>query len=224
MDLHADLTQRAVLDTRSLPWHASPMAGVKRRMLDRRGGEVARATSIVRYAPGSRFDRHVHGGGEEILVLEGTFCDEGCTILVKLQQMHPADQQRLVIDTSNSPWVPGLVPGLQVMPLHAFGSEHVALVRWAPGTCFSPMAILAARRSWCLMASSRTSTAPIPPAAGCAIHRAVCTAPGARRVARSGSRPVTCLAAWGWMVQTREAAAHGRLPLFTAIPSGWSGS
>lgn len=29
------------------------MAGEERRMLDRRGGEVARATSIVRYAPGS---------------------------------------------------------------------------------------------------------------------------------------------------------------------------
>jgi len=126
------------------------MAGVERRMLDRCGAEVARATSIVRYAPGSFFERHSHGGGEEILVLEGTFSDEhgnyqagsylrnpvgtshapfsaeGCTILVKLQQMHPADQQRLVIDTSKDAWRPGLVRGLEVMPLHAFGSEHVA--------------------------------------------------------------------------------------------------
>jgi anti-sigma factor ChrR (cupin superfamily) len=162
MDLHADLTQRALLDTNALAWSASPMAGVERGMLDRRGGEVARATSIVRYAPGSRFERHVHGGGEELLVLEGTFSDEhghytagtylrnpvgsshapfseeGCTILVKLQQMHPADQQRLVVDTTNATWVPGLVPGLQVLPLHAWGSEHVALVRWAPGTVFQP--------------------------------------------------------------------------------------
>ena len=45
-------------------------------MLDRLGGEVARAPSIVRYASGSRFDRHTHGGGEEILVLEGTQSDE----------------------------------------------------------------------------------------------------------------------------------------------------
>lgn len=73
MDLHADLSQRAVLDTSTLPWQASPMAGVERRMLDRRGGEVARATSIVRYAPGNRFEHHLHGGGEEILVLEGVF-------------------------------------------------------------------------------------------------------------------------------------------------------
>ena len=138
------------------------MEGVERRMLDRRGAELARATSIVRYAPGSRFERHSHGGGEEILVLEGTFSDEqgnypagsylrnpvgsshapfseaGCTLLVKLQQMHPADQRRLVIDTNSSTWLPGLVKGLEVMPLHGFGSEHVALVRWAPGTRFQP--------------------------------------------------------------------------------------
>jgi anti-sigma factor ChrR (cupin superfamily) len=138
MELYADLGQRAVLDTTAL------------------------STSIVRYAPGSRFERHVHGGGEEILVLEGTFADEhgdyaagtdlrnpsgsshtpssaqGCTLLVKLHQMHPADQQRLVIDTTAAAWVPGLVLGLEVMPLHAFGSEHVALVRWAPGRVFQP--------------------------------------------------------------------------------------
>ena len=164
MDLHADLHQRVTLDTTALPWTPSPMAGVERRMLDRRGGEVARATSIVRYAPGSRFERHSHGGGEEILVLEGTFSDElgdypagtylrnpsgsahapssasGCTLLVKLQQMHPGDQQRLVIDTNNAAWRPGLVNGLEVMPLHGFGSEHVAMVRWAPGTRFQPHA------------------------------------------------------------------------------------
>jgi anti-sigma factor ChrR (cupin superfamily) len=75
MELHADLEQRVTLDIAALPWTPSPMAGVERRMLDRRGGEVARATSIVRYAPGSRFERHSHGGGEEILVLEGTFSD-----------------------------------------------------------------------------------------------------------------------------------------------------
>ena len=162
MELHADLGQRAVLDTLALAWTPSPMAGVERRMLDRHGGEVARATSIVRYAPGSRFARHSHGGGEEILVLEGTFSDEagdypagtylrnpagsshapcsaaGCTLLVKLWQMHPADQQRIVVETSQGGWRPGLVPGLEVLPLHGFGSEHVALVRWAPGTRFQP--------------------------------------------------------------------------------------
>ena len=84
------------------------MAGVDRRMLDRVGGEVARATSIVRYAEGSSFPEHTHSGGEEFIVRDGGFQDEhgdfpagtyvrkpagthhiprsepGCTIFVKL--------------------------------------------------------------------------------------------------------------------------------------------
>lgn len=162
MKLHADLNQRAVVFSKDLPWINSPMPGVQRRMLERDGGEVARATSIVRYAPGSYFSPHTHGGGEEFLVLEGVFSDErgdypvgtyvrnpvgsthtpsskdGCTILVKLWQMHPDDQQRVVIDTQQADWLPGLVDGLQVMPLHSFDTENVALVKWAPGTYFQP--------------------------------------------------------------------------------------
>jgi anti-sigma factor ChrR (cupin superfamily) len=158
--VHADLGQRAVVASDALPWHPSPLAGVERRLLDRDGGEVARATTIVRYAPGSRFAPHHHGGGEEFLVLQGIFSDEhgdygpgtyvrnpvgsdhapfsegGCTILVKLRQMDPADQTRVVIDTRQAAFVPGLVPGLTVLPLHGFGTEQVALVRWQPGTRF----------------------------------------------------------------------------------------
>jgi anti-sigma factor ChrR (cupin superfamily) len=73
MRLNADFTQRVAIHAAQLPWQASPAAGVERRMLDRIGTEVARATSIVRYAPGSHFPRHTHGGGEEFLVLEGVF-------------------------------------------------------------------------------------------------------------------------------------------------------
>ncbi|MEL6763038.1 MAG: cupin domain-containing protein, partial [Cyanobacteria bacterium J06607_6] len=158
MQLFADLNERAVVATHDLAWSDSPMAGVERRMIERDGAEVARATSIVRYAPNSHFSAHTHGGGEEFFVLDGTFSDEhgdypagtyvrnpvgsthtpfsqdGCTILVKLWQMHPDDQQRVVVDTRTADWFPGLVDGLSVMPLHNFGSEHVALVRWAPGT------------------------------------------------------------------------------------------
>ena len=52
------------------------MPGVKRMKLDRIGDEIARATSLVRYAPNSSFSPHEHWGGEEIFVLEGTFYDE----------------------------------------------------------------------------------------------------------------------------------------------------
>ena len=33
-------------------------------------------TALVRWAPGTRFTAHTHPGGEEILVLAGTFEDE----------------------------------------------------------------------------------------------------------------------------------------------------
>ena len=47
MELHADLEQRVTLDIAALPWTPSPMAGVERRLLDRSGGEMARATSLA---------------------------------------------------------------------------------------------------------------------------------------------------------------------------------
>lgn len=162
MKLYADLSQRVVIESESLDWVDSPMIDVQRRMLERDGDEVARATSIVRYAPDSHFSAHTHGGGEEFLVLEGIFSDEygdypagtyirnpvgsthtpfskeGCTILVKLWQMHPDDQQRVAIATTQTPWANGLVKGLQVMPLHSYGTENVALVKWDAGTYFQP--------------------------------------------------------------------------------------
>jgi len=64
MALNADFSQRVAVHAAQLPWVASPIAGVDRRMLDRIGDEVARATSIVRYASASRFSAHTHGGGE----------------------------------------------------------------------------------------------------------------------------------------------------------------
>ena len=149
--LRNQFDQRETLDTDTLPWVASPLPGVERRMLDREGGEVARATSIVRYAPGSRFDRHVHGGGEEILVLEGTFSDERGDhpagsylrnppglLLVKLWQFGPGDTETVAINTRQTPWCQGLVPGLSVMPLHEHNGISTALVRWAPHTRFNP--------------------------------------------------------------------------------------
>jgi len=76
MNLNHDFRLRAVQHAADAAWTLSPLPGVDRRMLDRVGGEVARATSIVRYAAGSRFDAHNHPGGEEILVLDGVFSDE----------------------------------------------------------------------------------------------------------------------------------------------------
>ncbi len=162
MNLNDDFSLRIVARAADAVWTPSPLPGVEWRMLDRVGDEVARATSLVRYAPGSRFDRHVHGGGEEILVLEGVFSDEtgdhpagtylrhppgsshapssreGCLLFVKLQQFDPADTRSVRIDTRSAPWRRGLVPGLEVMPLHSHDGVDTALVRWAPKTRFNP--------------------------------------------------------------------------------------
>lgn len=160
MKINADLSKRVVVFSEDIPWVDSPMPRVRRRMLERDGEEVARATSIVRYAPNSFFSAHTHGGGEEFLVLKGVFSDEhgnypagtyirnpvgsthtpfsqdGCTILVKLWQMHPDDRKRVAISTTQTPWIFGLLKGLEVMPLHTYGTENVALVKLSAGTQF----------------------------------------------------------------------------------------
>ncbi|HAI72525.1 MAG TPA: cupin [Alteromonas australica] len=159
--INADFEQRVVIQPTDYHWIESPMPGVERMMLDRVGDEVARATSVVRYAPHSEFSSHTHNGGEEFLVLEGVFSDEhqsyskgsyvrnpigtshtpkigkeGATIFVKLHQFDRDDKEQKMIDTQNSPWQQGLVDGLTVMPLHEFKGEHAALVQWAPHTQF----------------------------------------------------------------------------------------
>jgi hypothetical protein len=127
-------------------------------MLDRIGDEVARATSIVRYAPHSRFAPHTHGGGEEFLVLEGIFQDEhgdypagtyvrnpptsshrpgsepGCTIFVKLWQFDPSDRTPVRSDTSALSFAPAPnVPDVEFAVLYESAWELVLLERWAPG-------------------------------------------------------------------------------------------
>ena len=161
MNLHSDYTQRVVLHQEDLPWVDSPEPGVQRRMLDRIGDEQAKATSIVRYEPNTRFTAHQHDLGEEILVLDGVLSDEygdypagtylmnppgsshapysesGCTLFVKLRHLGDEQRERELIDTNTAEWLQGLVPGLTVIPLMRQGSGST-LVRWAPNTYFNP--------------------------------------------------------------------------------------
>lgn len=157
LEINSDFTKRIVITPDDYQWTQSPMPGVERMMLDRIGDEVARATTIVRYAPNSTFSAHNHDGGEEFFILEGTFSDEhgerpagtyirnpigtshtpkigkdGATIFVKLHQVYKDDDAQLSIDTTKEEWLTGVIPGLSMMPLHAFKDEHVALMQWAP--------------------------------------------------------------------------------------------
>lgn len=87
--LNADLTQRCVIHSPSLDCVDSPASGVSRRLLERDGGEVARATSIVRYAPGSAFAAHTH---HELLSADITRASLRDLLCVALQRQ---DHQRL---------------------------------------------------------------------------------------------------------------------------------
>ncbi len=159
MDVNADFNQRAVVHAARLDWLPSPMPGVERRMLDRIGDEVARATSIVRYAPESSFSPHVHTGGEEFLVLEGVFQDEhgdfpagsyirnppeskhkpgsdlGCTIFVKLWQFDLQDRTPVRVEAHKvTQSVVPERPGVKITPLFQDARETVRLEFWEPGT------------------------------------------------------------------------------------------
>ena len=161
MNINDDYSQRVVMNRHDLSWVPSPQFGVDRCMFERHGGEMAKATSIVRYLPGSQFKLHAHELGEEILVLEGMLSDEvgdypagtylmnppgsshapfsktGCTLFVKLRHLGSDQVEREVIDTRTAQWHQGMVPGLHVMPLMRQGSGST-LVRWAPQTYFNP--------------------------------------------------------------------------------------
>jgi len=161
--IRADFAERVVLLPHEQAWVSSPTPGVERILLDRIGDEIARATSLVRFAPNTVFPEHVHGGGEEFFVLSGSFEDaegqypagtyvrnpigtrhtpragcDGAMLFVKLHQFATADQTRVVVHSRAQGWLPGGVSGLAVLPLHRFGDEAVALVRWAAQTRFHP--------------------------------------------------------------------------------------
>jgi anti-sigma factor ChrR (cupin superfamily) len=154
--VNADFARWAIVTPSEYRWAASPQAGVDRVMLDRVGQEDARATSIVRYAPGSFFPRHRHPGGEELLVLSGTFSEgdahypagwylrnppgsshcpssgEGASVFVKLRQMLPSESRSVSIDTRNpASW--RRERGCEICPLFSNATEHVCLLRLEPG-------------------------------------------------------------------------------------------
>lgn len=126
--VNGDFSLKAVVDINSLSWIPSPMKGVERKPLDRVGGEVARATSIVQYLAGHSFPAHSHDEGEEYFVVSGVFSDgsgnygagsyvrnppgsshapfsdAGCEIFVKLRQMKPENEKQITVDSEAMAW------------------------------------------------------------------------------------------------------------------------
>lgn len=157
MQIHADRSKPALVRSETVDWVPSPLKGVDRRMLEREGDEVARATTIVRYAPKSYFSAHTHTGGEEFLVLDGVFSDEhgdfpagtyvrnpvgsshtphsddGTTILVKLWQMPADDQAYVRVNTFNDDAYGDDGQGVSRLALHSSEHESVEMIRLAAG-------------------------------------------------------------------------------------------
>jgi len=155
MLINADFSQRVIITPQQYQWVVSPQSGVERVMLDRIGGEKARATSFVRYAPGSYFPPHRHPSGEEILVLSGVFSEEnahyscgwylrnppgsqhqpyskeGALIFVKLCQMPPLESHSVRINTTN-PDLWQRQDEREVCPLFSSKYEDVSLQRLKP--------------------------------------------------------------------------------------------
>ncbi|WP_067224239.1 cupin domain-containing protein [Stappia indica] len=158
MRLNDDLDRPVTVHSAELDWIASPAAGVERKMLYRVGGEIARATSLVRYAPGSAFPAHTHDGGEEILVLEGTFQDEhgdypagsyfrnppgtahspasaeGCVIFVRLWQFRGSDTAQIVHRPGEGEAVAPRNGATSARLLFADAAEKVLIEDWPADT------------------------------------------------------------------------------------------
>eukprot|EP00299_Pterocystis_sp_00344_P017257 c8653_g1_i1.p1 GENE.c8653_g1_i1~~c8653_g1_i1.p1 ORF type:complete len:229 (+),score=46.75 c8653_g1_i1:314-1000(+) len=161
MSINADRTIRALARIGDLQWVSSPSKGVWRKMIERVGDEVARATTIVRFEPNHSFPAHTHSGGEEFIVLEGVWRDdygafptlsyvrnyinsshspkigeEGCTILVKLRQMSHEIQEpphrAWSINTSDG-WTSDN-QGRDTLELYSSKFERVFVEKWAPNT------------------------------------------------------------------------------------------
>lgn len=156
MNVNDDFSKRAAVHGATIEWIPSPMPGVERKPLDRIGDEVARATTIVRYAPGSAFSAHTHTGGEEFLVLEDVFQDQygdfpagtyvrnppttshepasegGCVILVKLWQFDPNDRNQFHVAEENRRYQ-AVADGVEAAVVHRDPREEVRFERWGPG-------------------------------------------------------------------------------------------
>jgi hypothetical protein len=219
MKLRADPTVSERVPFEAVDWVASPEAGVERKMLERDGDELARATSIVRYAAGSAFAAHVHDRGEEFLVLAGTFSDEngnypagsyvrnppgsrhrpfstdGCTLFVKLRQFAPGDTLQRSLRADEAAWSPDGATATRL--LHTFGIERVRLIRLRAGSARPSMGARTtgpARgapsfSSWTAM--SRWTAPSAPAGRGYGVQRGS-SGRGRDPTAPSGSRKVTC--------------------------------
>ncbi|CAJ1340055.1 unnamed protein product [Effrenium voratum] len=160
IELNSDKSQSCLVNTDTIDWIQTAAGGVRRKMIERLGGEVARATTVVSFEPNASFPSHRHEGGEEFIVLEGDWFDDwatqpsytyvrnyigsrhtprigpkGCTILVKLCQMSTEqtepDHSQWDISSSNPSWRRS-PNGRRELRVYESPFEEVHFERWEP--------------------------------------------------------------------------------------------
>lgn len=159
--LNMDFSKVACVLAKDQHWVKSPADGVSRIPLEREAEESGHTTSFVKFEAGSFFPEHSHPQGEELYVLDGVFSDErgdypagtyirnppgsrhkpftkeGCTLFVKLEQFQKEDNKHIVLRPEDQQWGQG-IGNLQVLSLHAYGTESTALVHWPANEVFQP--------------------------------------------------------------------------------------
>ena len=158
-NINGDMSKYVCVDTKQMKWQESPSGTVWRKRLHLVGpSEAGQVTSLVMYEANSDFHAHSHPGGEEILVLGGTFSDErgdftagtyllnpdgyehtpfskeGGLIFVKLRQYPGTERSQIVVETQNKEWIES-VPGISIKMLYSEHNypEEMSLQKWDSG-------------------------------------------------------------------------------------------
>ena len=165
-NINGDMSKFVSVDTNKMNWQESPSGTVWRKRLHLVGpSEGGQVTSLVMYQANSDFHAHAHPGGEEILVLGGTFSDErgdftagtyllnpegyehtpfskqGGIIFVKLRQYPGNDRSQIVVETQKKDWIQSSVPGISIKMLYSEHSypEETSLQKWNEGASPGPV-------------------------------------------------------------------------------------
>lgn len=155
MTVNMDFSRQLSCDTATAAWQTGAEDGVARCILEQ-AEEAGHVTFVGRFPAGFGIPPHPHPGGEEVLVLDGSFFDgdgsypagsylrlprgythatetpEGCTLFVKVGQVDPAETARVAADPDVADFTPTSL-GLSRRVLYQGGGEEAFLVRFAPG-------------------------------------------------------------------------------------------
>lgn len=158
--LNGNMSKYVSVDTNSMKWQESPSGTVWRKRLHLVGpSEAGQVTSLVMYEANADFHAHAHPGGEEILVLGGTFSDErgdftagtyllnpegyehtpfskeGGLIFVKLRQYPGDSRSQIVVESQKKEWIESTVPEISIKMLYSEHGypEETSLQKWGSG-------------------------------------------------------------------------------------------